>query len=37
MSDNYIVKTVAGTCISFSFILAGMFSYITAKHNNVTE
>jgi hypothetical protein len=23
MSDNIIVKTVAGTCITFSFILAG--------------
>jgi hypothetical protein len=23
MSDNYIVKGVAGTCITFSFILAG--------------
>lgn len=24
MSDNLIVKGVAGTCITFSFILAGM-------------
>jgi hypothetical protein len=23
MSDNIIVKAVAGTCITFSFILAG--------------
>lgn len=23
MSDNIIVKTVAGTCVTFSFILAG--------------
>jgi hypothetical protein len=23
MSDNFIVKSVAGTCITFSFILAG--------------
>jgi hypothetical protein len=23
MTDNYIVKTVAGTCVGFSFILVG--------------
>ena len=27
MSDNYIVKGVAGTCITFSFILAGKYHF----------
>ena len=25
MTDNYLVKTVAGTCVGFSFILVGMY------------
>lgn len=27
MTDNYLVKTVAGTCVGFSFILVGMDSW----------
>lgn len=27
MTDNYIVKTVAGTCVGFSFILVGKAIY----------
>jgi hypothetical protein len=31
MSDNIIVKAVAGTCVTFSFILAGMLDSLLAQ------
>jgi hypothetical protein len=34
MSDNIIVKAVAGTCVTFSFILAGRIHVTSVAESN---